>query len=121
MQGLAGHHNLQPVVVGRIVAAGDHDAAAGFEMRRREVEQRRRHQSDIDHVTAALAQSGDERSLQLGARVPSIAAHDERLRAAGMRLGPDGAADPANDFGGEGVSDDAADVVGAEDVGGQME
>ena len=121
VQGVAGHHDLQPVVVGRIVAAGDHDAAAGFEMRRREVEERRGHQSDIDHVSAALAQSGDERRLQLGARVPSVAARHERLRAAGMRLGADGAADPANDLGGESVSDDAADVVGAEDVRGQME
>ena len=114
VQRLAGDHDLQSVVLGRVVAAGDHDAAAGLEMLRREIEQRGRHPPDIDDVAAALPHPLDDCREQLGARMPSVAARDQRLHAAVVRLGADRAADPPDDLRGEGVADDAPDVVGAE-------
>ena len=119
MQRLAGQHDLQPVVLRRVVAAGDHDAAAGPEMLRCKVEHGSRHPADVDHVPAALAQPLDERRLQLGARVPTVAAHDQGPHASMARLGADGTADPPDDLRGQGVADDAPDVVGPEDSSGK--
>ena len=119
VQRLARQHDLQTVVVGRVVAARDHDAAARLQVLRREVEHGARHPPDVDDVAAALAQPLHERRPQLRTGVPSVAAHDQRLHASVVRLGADRAADPPDDVPGEGIADDAPDVVRAENLSGE--
>ena len=63
-QRLAGDHHLQAVVVRRVVAAGDHDAGAGIQRVGGEVEKRRRHLADVDHVAAAFVQAPGQRIAQ---------------------------------------------------------
>ena len=104
---VARQHDLQAVVVGRVVAAGDHDPAAGLQVLRREVEHGARYPPDVDDVPPALAQSFDQRRAQLRAGVPPVAAHDQRLSAPVVRLGADRCADPPNDVRGQGIADDA--------------
>ena len=119
VQRVARQHDLQAVVVGRVVAAGDHDAAAGLQVLRREIEDGARYPSDVDDVAAALAQPLDERRAQLRTGVPPVAAHDKRPRAPAVCLGADRAADPPDDVRGQGIADDAPDVVGAKDMRGK--
>ena len=49
-EGIAADHHLQTVVIRRVVAAGDHHAAAGIEVVGREIHHRRGHDPDVDHV-----------------------------------------------------------------------
>ena len=119
VQRLAGQHGLQSIVVGRVVAAGDHDAAPGLEVLRREVQDRGRHPPDVDDVPAALAQPLDEGREQFGTGVPPVSTHDHRLHASMVRLGTNRTADPPDDFRREGIADDASDVVGTENPRGK--
>src|SRR3546814_17267304 len=48
VQGLSADHDLEAVVVGRVVAARDRDAAAGVEVEGAEVHHRRGRQADVD-------------------------------------------------------------------------
>src|SRR5690606_15217997 len=59
-QRLAADHDLEAVVVRRVVAAGDGDAAAGVQVVGSEVHHRRRHHADVDDVAARLAQAFDQ-------------------------------------------------------------
>ena len=49
---LGAERELEAVVLGRIVRAGDLDAADDVEMVERPVQQRRRHHADVDDVDA---------------------------------------------------------------------
>src|SRR3546814_3803036 len=60
VQGLAADHDLEAVVVGRVVAASDRDAAAGVEVEGAEVHHRRGRQADVDDVAPGLAQAARE-------------------------------------------------------------
>jgi hypothetical protein len=44
---------LEAVVLGRVVAAGDHHRAVDRQRVRGEVQDRRRHHADVDHVGGA--------------------------------------------------------------------
>ena len=50
-------HHLEAVIVGRIVAAGDHDAAVHVELGLGIIEHRRRPEADADDVDAAFGQA----------------------------------------------------------------
>ena len=49
--------DLEAVVLGRVVAAGDQHAAVGVEVEHREVEHRRGHDADVDDVDARRQQA----------------------------------------------------------------
>src|SRR5690606_28819952 len=65
-QRLAADHDLEAVVVGRVVAAGHRHAAAGTQVIGAEIHHRRRHHADVDDVAARLAQAGGESGDHVG-------------------------------------------------------
>ena len=52
-EGAVLQHHLEAVVIGRVVAAGDHDAAVDVEHGLGIIKHRRRPEADADHVDAA--------------------------------------------------------------------
>ncbi|EXI70623.1 MAG: hypothetical protein AW07_03953 [Candidatus Accumulibacter sp. SK-11] len=115
-QRLATDDHLQSVIVGRVVAAGDGDAALAAEFVRREVHHRRRHAADVDGVDAGHADAGHQGLRQFRARQASVAAdRDGALAALGCQR-TEAMPDAADDRRRQGLADDAADVVGLEDL-----
>jgi hypothetical protein len=108
-------HHLEAVVIRGIVAAGHRDAAAAAQMVRGEVGDRRRRHADVDHGGAGSVHALRQRFGQRGARVPAITAERELRRHRTQR-----AADGTHHFRRERAPGNAADVVGAEDFGGQV-
>src|SRR5205085_1423587 len=108
--------HLEAVVVLRIVAAGDLDAAGG-ERVGREVQHGRRDHADIDDVDAAGDEAAHERSGERRTAEASVAADGDGFLAFAARHGAEGAAERFGDFFAQGGGDDAADVVGLEDAG----
>src|ERR1043165_2746446 len=117
VQRVARHHDLEAVVLRRIVAAAHPPAAAGSQGMRREVGDRVRRHADVDHVRARRVQALGERRHELRAREPSVAAHREDRRLALPPQRAERAADVAHDFGRQAAADHAADVVGPENLG----
>ncbi|MNF64206.1 hypothetical protein D3C84_459300 [compost metagenome] len=101
------------------MAAGEHHAGLAGQHVGRVVERRGRHHADVGDLAAAVQQTLDQRLDQLRAGQAAIAADRDVGLAAGQALGADGAAYPVGGFGGEGIADHAADVVRAENAGGQ--
>jgi hypothetical protein len=117
VDGAAGHHHLEAVVVLRVVAAGDLDAA-GAAMRAARgghvVQHGRGHRAEVDHV-----QPGGHFSPRISAghqaraRQPAVAAHGHRLLPAARASEPK--ARPRCSAKVSSMSaDDAADVIGLE-------
>src|SRR5260221_3816283 len=99
------------------MAACDHHPAAGGEVVRGEVDHRRGDDADVDHVHAGGVERARQGGREPGAREATVASDDE-LRdalAAGDRAQP--APDRVRGRLGERLVDDAADVVGLEDLG----
>jgi len=59
-QRFAAQHNLETVVVRRIVAAGHHYPGAGVQMERGKVQHRGRRRADVDDIAAGIAQTFDQ-------------------------------------------------------------
>ncbi len=120
-QRLAADHHLQAVVVRRVVAAGDRDAAVATQLVGGEVGERRRYAADVDGIDASGHDPLHQRARKFRAGQAAVAADgDGRLLAfAGQRT--ERLTDGTADFRGEGFADDAADVVGLEDFGGELE
>ncbi len=116
-QRLAGDDHLEPVVVGRVVAAGHHHAALRAELVGGEVGHRRRHHADVDDVGPRRADAVVERADELGPGQAAVAAGDDGVAAALPRQRAQCPADRVDDRGRERASDHAADVVGLEDLG----
>ena len=114
-QRLAADHDLEAVVVRRIVAARHRDAATRAQLVGGEVHHRRRRQADVDHVAAGLAQAADEAVDHVWAGKAAVAADDDVVQAAFGHQRTDRLADQFCDARIERLPDDAADVVGAED------
>src|SRR6266480_6558941 len=112
-------YHLQPVVLGRIVAARDRDCAAATEMVRGEISDRGCEHPDLRDVHAACANALRQRASELGSGDPTIAAHCDlgppAPAAAVEQLASERLPDQPNAFAGEGFADDAADVIGLED------
>src|SRR5258708_6182761 len=117
VQRLAADDHLQAVVVRRVVAAAHRDAAAATEMVRGEVNDRGRRHADVDRVRARGGDAGDESIDEFRPRQAPVTADGEGRRLALHRERSERAADLAHDLGGERAADDAADIVGAEDLG----
>ena len=108
---------LEPVVVGWIVAAGDLDAAVDVEIMGREIEHRRGAHADLDHVNAAFVEAADQRRFEHARMGAAVAADRDPPGAfvAGERgVGP---AERVSIVLGERVADDPADVIFAQDGG----
>ena len=116
---LAAQHDLEAVVVRRVVAAGDHHAGSGaLDHVGGEVEHRGGDHADVDDVAPGRRQAPGQGLEQSRPREAPVAGDDHGGFAAGEGLAADGAADLLDAGLGQGVIDDAADVVGAEDRGG---
>ena len=74
-------HHLHAVVVGRIVARRDHDAAVELAVERREVDELGAADADVEHVDAGVGQTARDRGRESGARRADVAA-DRDGRAA---------------------------------------
>ena len=74
VQRLGAEAELEAVVLGRIVRAGDLDAADDVQVVQAPVEHGRRHDADVDDVDAGARQAVDERVAQLVAARPVVAA-----------------------------------------------
>ena len=80
-------HELHAVVVRRIVAGGDHDAAVHLARERREVDDFGAAEADVVDVDAGVEQALLQRLAEQFAREPDVAAHDHTLRLHELGVG----------------------------------
>ncbi|KFB71375.1 MAG: hypothetical protein AW09_003477 [Candidatus Accumulibacter phosphatis] len=118
-QRFAADDHFQAIIVGWIVAAGDGNATLTTKFMRREVDHRCRHAADVDAVDAGHANAFHQRRRQLRSRQAAVTAHRDRALAALDGQRTEAMADAPDDVCGQGLADDAANVVGLEDFGGQ--
>src|SRR5690606_18483412 len=81
-------HEFHAVVIFRIVARGDGDAAIQRAVERREINFLGSAQTDIDHIDAAVAQAIGQRHLQRLAGQPDIVTDHYRTRFYHLGVGP---------------------------------
>ena len=121
MEGPAVQHHLDAVPIGRIVAAGDHQAGIGVHFKHAEIQHRRGAKADIDHIAAGRHQPARNGVGQAAAAHAAIAAQaDARISGAAASAAQHGAKAAANGSGvvlGQGVAHDAANIVGAQQAG----
>ena len=115
-QRLAADHDLEPVVVRRVVAAGHRHAAAGTQVVGGEVRDRRGRQADVDDVATGLAQAADQPADQIGTGQAPVAPDHDVGQVLVAHHRADRQADQFGHLDVQRLSDDAADVVGAEDA-----
>ena len=106
---------LEAVVVGRVVGAGDHDAGIGLEPVDCEIEHRGRAETDPDDVRAGARQTVDERRFERGRMQPAIIADADGAASGPAHDGSEGAPNRLRVVRRQRLSDDPADVVGAQD------
>ena len=119
MDCFTGQHHLEAVVVGRIVAAGHHDARLRIQHVGTEVHHRRDDDAEVHHVHARRLQAVGERRRQGGAGQPPVAADHGAAFALGDDRRAEGQADLSGDGCIEGGADDATDIVSLENAGGK--
>ena len=73
-------HGLESVVLGRIVAAGDHDRAVGLQVLRRIIQHRSGNHADVGDIAAGGQEAFDQRVAQARGTEPAIAS-DVDVRA----------------------------------------
>ena len=112
---LAADDDLEAVVVGRVVAAGDRHAGARAQRVGPVVHQRRGREPDVDDVAAGGAQALDQRVGHRRAGQAAVAAHDDLAQALLVHQRADGLAQRLGHALVEALADHAAHVVGAED------
>ena len=74
-------HQLEAVVVGRIVAGGDHEAAVELPVEGGEVHALGAAQADVDHVDAGIGEAADQCLRELLAGEADVAAHRDASSA----------------------------------------
>ena len=104
-------HELEPVVVRRVVARRDHHAAIEAERRGREIDALRAAEADVDDVDAGIPEPAHQRFGELLARMADVAADRD---AAGLQPFRVGAADPVDGFRIQFIRYPSADVIGLE-------
>ncbi|MNM88790.1 hypothetical protein D3C81_1010130 [compost metagenome] len=118
---LAGEDHLEAVVVGGVVAAGDHDAGGGTDAVEFDVGAEVDHgggdHAQVEHVQAGSTQAFYEAGDQVRPRKPPVAADHDRLLAQLHGRRAERQSDLACDLAGERFAHDAADVIGFEDRG----
>ena len=113
-QGFATQHDLEAVVVGRVVASGDRNAGAGLQVIGGKVGQRCWCEANVDDIATGGAQAFDQRAGKLGSGQAAIATDDNLAQPAISRLAADSPPDLPGNIVGEGLAKYAADVVSAE-------
>ena len=114
----AADDHLEAVVVLRVVAARDLDAArAAVRAARRGdvVQHRRRHRAEVDDVEPGRREAAHERGGERRAREAAVAADRDGAIAGGQHLAAEGTAELLGEPLVDRLADDAADVVGLED------
>ena len=117
-QRVAAEHHFEAVVIGRVVAAGNHYAAAAAFVDGGIVEHRGGNHADVEHVDTAVGKAALDVLHQLGAADATVAAEGDFADVLRGGFGSDGFADKVGSFVGQGFADYAADVVGFEDFTG---
>ena len=115
-QGLPGEGDLEPVVLGRVVAPGDHDPAP--DLPRREVEERGRQPAHVHDGDPAREQAACERIAEPRSGQASVPPDGDAGLPVLARLAGDGPSDGVDQLRAQRVRSDAADVVGAKDLRG---
>ena len=115
-QGLSGEGDLEPVVVGRVVAPGDHDPAP--DLAGREVQDRCRELPHVHHRDTARQEAGGECVAQLRAGQAAVPADGDPGFPELARLAGDGPSDGMDQLRAQRIGGDAANVVGAKDFRG---
>src|SRR6185312_4431429 len=95
IEGAAPEHDLEAVIVRRIVRAGDLDAGIGLELVHGEIEHRRRAEPDAQHLEAAGAEPADQRLLERRRAQPTVIADGDAAAALLAKNGAEGPADGA--------------------------
>ena len=109
---------LEAVVVGRVVAAGDLDAAVDVEIVGREIEHRRGAHADLHDVDPAFGQAADQRGFEHPANGCGRRGRRRSRRApSSCAKRGEGAAERISVGFGQRVADDPADVIFAQDGG----
>src|SRR5450759_1763215 len=108
---VARQHDLEPVVIGRVVRARHHYAGQGAEVVGREVEHRGGHAADVDYVDAGGLYTFGERRGEFRAGQPAVAADRDFAYAASATLRTDSAPDGDHQRRGQRFTDDAAYIV----------
>ena len=96
--GLLVQHYLQAVVLGRVVAAGNHDAGPAVQVPGGKVHQRSGHLADVDNIAAAFHQCLDQAALIRGTGLPAVAADDQGLLIHFAGYGANGLANATDQF-----------------------
>ena len=104
-------HELEAVVVRRIVARGDHDAAVEPERERREVDALGAAQADVHDIHARVVEAADQRAGQLVAGETDVAANGHATRPQPVGIS---AADPVDGLRIQLLGHPPADVIGLE-------
>ena len=114
MNGSRAGDRLEAVILGRIVAPGDHDGAVGLEMDSRIIQHRSRHHADVGHLAAGRLEPRHQRIAQPLRAQPAVASDVDVLAVAPLKVCPD-AASQILDIGVRQLRiGDPADVVFAE-------
>ena len=115
VEGPAAKDELAAVVVGRVVRAGDHDAAIHAQRRRGVIKHRGRPEADPHDIEALGRQAFDQGGLEIGRGQPPVIAGRDAAAAGSRESLRVGAADRQRIGGKEGFADDPANVVFAQD------
>ena len=102
------------------MAAGNHYAAAAAFVDGCEVEHRSGNHTDVEYVDAAVGKAALDVLHQFGTAQASVAAECDAGDAFFGGSSGDGFADEIGGFVGQGFADNASDVVGFEDVAGNI-
>ena len=86
MQSSRSAYGFEAVVLGWIVAAGDHDPSGSLEMHDRIIEQRGRPNSDVQHISPAGKQTFQKRIVNPATAQPAIAAQADRAPAVANQI-----------------------------------
>ncbi len=108
---------LEPVIVGRVVAAGNLDAAVDVHLAGREIEHRRGAHSDHHDVEPACREPAHQSGFEHPRVSPPVAPDRHPPRALAARLGRIGPAERIGVGFGQRVADDPANVIFAQDGG----
>jgi hypothetical protein len=120
VDGAAREHHLEAVVVLRVVAARDLDAAGAAVVGARRgdvVKHRRGDGAEVDDVEAGRGQAADQRVDQHRARHAPVAPDRDRALAGGHGRAAEGAAKVVGKGGIDAGTDDTTDVIGFETRG----
>ncbi len=111
------HQQLEPVILGRVVAAGNLDAAVDVEIMGRKIKHGGWTHGNLHDVGAAVGKAADQRHLELAAMQPPIAADRDSPRAFIARHRSEGSAEAVGIVFAQRVTDDPANVIFAQDGG----